>query len=147
MVVASEFKPPQIDSHLEQGQAAAHHEEREEEDRIRDGDRGRDEEQQPAAHGRERGDDAGLVADAADDPSRGQGHDEVRAEETELHQQGEEVGEMEEVLEVGDKDVVERRNEADAEVQRHHEHHGKRVAGRAVNANRCVVLSCGSNSH
>jgi len=72
--------------------------------------------------------DAGLVADAADDPARGQRHDEVRAEKTELHQQREGVGEMEEVLEVGGEDVVESRDEADAEVQYHHEDHGQRVA-------------------
>ena len=89
----------------------------------------------------ERGDDAGLVSDAADDPAGRQRHDEVGAEETELHQQRENVGEMEEILEVRNQDVVERGDEADAEVEGHHQDHRQDVASRCFIANRmCLHL-------
>ncbi len=165
MVVAEELKMPQrlmrhapfsggpedadvgIDRDLQQREAAADDEEREEEERIGDGDGGWNEEEEPGRHDTQRGDDAGLVADAADDPAAGQRHDEVGAEEAELHQEGEDVGEVEEVLEVGNEDVVERGDEADAEVERHHQDHGQDVAAGSFGANGGACVSSGSNSH
>ncbi len=111
-----------VDGDLQEGEAAADDEEGEEEERIEDDDRRGKEEKQAEAHDRERDDDAGFVAEPADDPAGGDGHDEVGSEEAELDEERGDVGEVEEVFEVGDEDVVERGDEADAEVEGDHQH-------------------------
>jgi len=70
-----------IDRDLQQCEPAAYDEECEEEERVRDCDRGWDEEEEAGRHDAECGDDAGFVPDAADDPAAGQRHNEVGAEE------------------------------------------------------------------
>ena len=67
-------------------------------------------------------DDSTFVADSADDPTGRERHDKVRAEEAELDEQRSDVGEVKEVLEVRDEDVVKRSDEANAEVERDHQH-------------------------
>ncbi len=123
-----------VDGDLQQGEPAADDEERKQEERIADRDGGRDEEKETGGHGAERGDDAGLVADASDDPAAGDGHDEVGAEEAEVDHQRKDIGEVKEVLEVGDEDVVQRGDEADAEVERDHQDHRQDV----VRVRRCA---------
>jgi hypothetical protein len=54
---------------------------------------------------------------------------------------------MEEVLEVGNEDVVERGDESDAEIQSYHEDHRKRVAQGLVGLARYGCVFRGSNGH
>ena len=125
---SSERADIRIDRDLQERETTANDEEGEEEERIEDDNRGRKEEKQSEAHDRERDDDASFVADLAYDPAGRQRHDEVGAEEAELDEKRGDVGEVKEVLEVRNEDVVERGDEANTEVERDHQRQRNGVA-------------------
>jgi len=136
-----------IDSHLQQSKPAADDKQPKQKHRIRDDNRGRNEDKQPAGHRAQRSDDPWLIADPAHDQAGRYRHHEIGAEKAGLHQQRPHIAQVKDVLEVGHQDVVQRRDESDAEEERHHQHHGHYVVLAPGGANRRALRPCHPNRH
>ncbi|MGH8118407.1 MAG: hypothetical protein ACREPJ_14100 [Rhodanobacteraceae bacterium] len=101
------------------------------EGRIEQVPRGRQEQQGADAGDDEARDDAEAVTEARQYLARGQRHQEIRAEEGELHQHHARVVEREQRLQVRDQHVVQDRDEAPHEEHGGHHHHRGAMAGDA----------------
>ena len=118
-----------IGRHLQHGDAGGQHEQCAEEGRIQMQAGGGPEAQRADAGNGQPGHDAFLVAQRGDQPPGRHRHQEVRAEEGELHQHHLRIAELEAGLQVRDQDVVEAGQEAPHEEDRGQHAHRQRMGG------------------
>ena len=110
-----------IGDHLHDHHTACQHEQREQEQRISGGLRCRNEQQAACQHGEQTGHGPAHITDPLDQLRAGNADHQIRREKAELHQHGLREIEREQLFELGNDDIVERRDATEDQEQRENE--------------------------